>query len=112
MNVGIQLNGFIHQVEVDASNAMTFCLYIYIDVVNVILWLVIDVDIIDYNSIYFSFPIDNKSLPMRNILLIFMLRKFKINFKSLKSITVLRSLFDDGMKTVATNQGISMHSKL
>ncbi len=51
MNVNIQLNGFIHQAEADARNAMTFCLYICIDAGNVILWLVIDVDIIDYNGI-------------------------------------------------------------
>jgi hypothetical protein len=48
MNADTQLDGHIQEVEVDAMNATTFCHNIYFAAITVILWLVIDVDVIDY----------------------------------------------------------------
>jgi hypothetical protein len=51
MNVDTRLDGPIHEVEGDAMNAITFYHNISFVAGTVILWLAIDVDVIDYNDI-------------------------------------------------------------
>jgi hypothetical protein len=55
MNVAIQVDGHTHEVEVDARNAVIICHNICFAAVAAILWLVIDVDVIDYDRIEFFF---------------------------------------------------------
>jgi hypothetical protein len=52
MNVGIHVDGHIQEVEADVMNAVIICHNIYFAAINAILWLVIDVDVIDYKRIF------------------------------------------------------------
>ena len=90
MNVDTQMDGHIHKVEVNAKNAVISYHNIYSVAINVILWLVIGVDVIDYNDIVisFSFHICHAEFPKINTINVFCGKTFQIKFNKMLSWSI------------------------